>query len=570
VSGRAARWLGRAVQLAVVAACLALGVHAYRVLIRDGPTLHADETGHALPAARMALALGEGDVAAFAEASLRELVWPFLHPWLIAAGFLLSGISADVARLPSLLAFLGALGLVPALARALHAPADEPGRGAWPPLLGWPSLALLAATAPWFLVCSVMSETLGMLLTIATLLCAARAACRREPGPTVLAGLLAAAAFLTKFSYGAPLVLALLAALAWRARQLGPRPLVAAAVASLGPLAAWAGLAFAIQPRRLPEFLGILVNRDEGLRGLPGFLFYASELARTLGWLPVLAGAPLLALAAARWREARRLPALLFVGCSLLLLTLHPNKQWRHLVPVLPALLVLAETEAAFRLREKARVLAAWPILPVLALAGYDTLASVDEAAAEAARLRGSRAILAFAADHVPWREPVLFLGTTGLLPHFALTWEILERERREPQVEPLPFPGDRGWEPRFRAGYPAEPRPEYGEVLARALDSSRYGSVVTLALSEGSPFRPAFLARWDAWGQNYVRAAEALAPRHGYVLAAERSFPADGARIGVFVRQPQPGGAGAAPDGDSVRLPSREPWLQGRETEDR
>ena len=60
----------------LVVAFVLLGMHAHRVLIRDGPPLHADEAGHTLPAARMALALGQGDLRGFASASLRELVLP--------------------------------------------------------------------------------------------------------------------------------------------------------------------------------------------------------------------------------------------------------------------------------------------------------------------------------------------------------------------------------------------------------------------------------------------------------------------------------------------------------------
>jgi hypothetical protein len=234
----------------------------------------------------------------------------------------------------------------------------------------------------------------------------------------------------------------------------------------------------------------------------------------------------------------------LFVASALLLLTLHPNKQTRYLWPVLPVLLVLAETEAARWVRRWRRVAVLWPAAAVLLFLAPRPFSRVTEAASSVAELRGARAIVGFAADAVAARQPVLFLGTTGLLPHYALTWELVEREGREPEVDLLTFPGDTGWDPRFRQGYPAEMRPEYAERLGEALGSRRYGSVVTLALAESSPFRPPWLAKWDAWGQNYVRAMDEQAGESGYVLQAERSFPADGSVVRAYVPASRPGAA--------------------------
>jgi hypothetical protein len=527
--------LSGAARVGLIAAFVLLGLHAHRVLVRDGLPLHADEAGHALPAARMALDLGQGDLRGFASTSLRELVWPFMHPWVIASFFLCFGISAHVARVSSLLTFGAALCLLPSFSRVIS-PEDAKAPGWAPPMLGWLSAAILVTAAPWGLVCTVMGEPLGMLLTLLTLWAAARAAGGRGLGAHALCGLLAAAVFFTKYGYGVPLIAAVLLALAWRTREVGMRPLLAALVGAFVPVAGWACAAFAREPHRVDEFLGILANKDEGLRGLEDALFYGQAVVDLVGWPLGIAVLLLLVMTALRRAEAPRLPSLLFVGMALLLLTLHPNKQQRYLFPVLPVMLMLAETEAAWRLRRRQGLFVLWPAAAVLVLLARNPLAHVAEAAATAAELRGSRAIVEYVADNVPPRQPVLFLGTTGRLPHYALTWELLERDHREPDVDLLPFPGDSGWDPRFRRGYPSEPRPEYAQLLHQALATGRYGSVVTLALGDRSPFRPAWLAKWDAWGQNYVRAVDEHAGESGYALRADRAFPGDDAVVRIFV----------------------------------
>jgi hypothetical protein len=73
----------------------------------------------------------------------------------------------------------------------------------------------------------------------------------------------------------------------------------------------------------------------------------------------------------------------------------------------------------------------------------------------------------------------------------YALVWELLERRNVEPEVDLLTFPGQQGWDPRYRRGYPSAWGPEYGQVLRQALETGRYSSVVVLALAEDSPFRP-------------------------------------------------------------------------------
>jgi hypothetical protein len=379
-----------------------------------------------------------------------------------------------------------------------------------------------------------MSEPLGVLLTVAGLLAAVEAGSRGTIGWHALSGLLAASAFFTKYSYGLPLMASIVLALAWRARGSGKRPLLAAIAGAAAPVLVWTFAILAPDPLRAREMLGVLVNRDEGLHGLADALFYGGvvldDLGRPIGVTVLI----LLALTVFRRQSERRLPLVLFLGVGLLLLTLHPNKQQRYLLPLLPVMVVLAETEAARYLgRRSFRV--AWPAIAAGVLVARNPIVQIDEAAVTSNRLRSAQSIIGFVADNIP-DQPVLFLGTTGLLPHFALTWELIEREQREPDVDLLPFPGDTGWDPRFRSGYPPEDGPEYDRLLRQAVASGRYGSVVTLGLGSRSPFRPDWLAKWDAWGQNYVRATDSHAAELGYALRAERAFSGDDAIVRVFI----------------------------------
>ena len=527
-----------AAHLTLVAATVLLGIYAYRVLLLPYPPLSADEAGHALPAARMALALRDGSVRGFLEAARREVVWPFLHPALMAPFFLAFGISTHVARVFSLAAFGTALALVLVLARDLEVSTDAdtgPARS-FPslPTLGWLSLAATIAAAPWDLVCTVMSEPLGLLLTVAALVVEARASRRPGAAGHAVAGLLAAATFFTKYSYGLPLMAALLIALGRRARRDRHSSVLMAVLAGMGlPVVLWLAWILLPDPLRAGELLAAFVNRDEGLHGLAAWLFYPRVMVSALGAPVALVALLALGATLTHRRLEPRLPAIVFVAASMAMLTLHPNKQARYLFTTWPVLLVLAETELAHRLRRLQGREVLWPALAVVLLLARDPLAQIRLSAESAHRLADARPILAHVAESVGRRQPVLFLGTTGLLPHLALTWELIERDAAEPRVDLLLFPGGHG---RHRTGYPAAMGPEYAAVLGEALARGGFRSVVTLELGPRSPFLPEWLAKWDAFGQNYVRL---MGEEQGeYVLESERAFPASYAKVRIFVRR--------------------------------
>jgi len=531
----------RCADLLLVAVVAALCLYARQKLLVRLPCLDADETGHALPAARMALALASGNLHGFLEATWREALWPFVHPWVVTPFFLGFGISAAVARTVSLLALVAAATLLPPLTRRLAAADGGAGAPAVPATAGWLAAAALLGAPLWHFWCTAMSESLGMLVTVAALCLEADAAARPpRVRAGALCGFLGALAFLIKYSYGFPLIGALLLAQAVRVRGRGYRPLVGVLAGCAAPLAAWALFMLGPDWTRARFFIDVLINRDEGLRGWEALLFYPRVL---VGWL----GAPGAAVAffgvavtaTVRASRGRALTALLFVTLTLAQLTAHANEQARYLVPALPVLLALGELGwlrfVAWPRRAALRSVG-WAALAVAVAVARDPGGQIREAAAADEPLRASRAILGFVAAAVPREGPLLLLGTTGRLPHFALTWELLEHEARERDVELLQYPGERGWDPRFRAGYPAQMTAGFRPALLDALDRGGYAAVVTFRWGPRSAFLPDWLAKWDAWGQNYV---VLMQEQDRYLPVAERAFPDADAMVRVY----RPGG---------------------------
>ena len=515
----------------LVAAGLAL--FSYVNVVVRMPPLQADEAGHALPGARMALALRAGDLAGFTTATRDEVHWPFVHPWLLCAAFLAFGIKSEVARGLSLVALAVVLGLLPLLAREL---ADQDA----PPWLGWLAITVLLVTPDcWMFASQVMSESLGMLWTVLALWLGARATARARPRLQAAAGGLAALAFLTKYNYGAPLALALAGAPLLRGGRKGLRQSLAVVLGFGLPVALWLGWQLSTDFSRRELILGVVANRDEGLRGVEGLAFYPRALAARAGLAVAVVAA--LGLASSAWRRPRgpRLAALLFGALTLALLTWHPNKQWRYALPLLPVALVLADVEVAARLsrwrRDAGPAYAAAALLLLVTRAPLEALLDTvrsGEVPGAAARVVG------FAADQTGSCGTVLVLGSTGLLPHSAIEWDLLRRGGHEPRVRPLGYPDERAWDPRYRLGYPSELTPPFTRALERTLSEERPDCVVSLELSRDSPFLPDWLARWDAWGQNYVRL---MLRQPGFEVSAERRCPTEAAVVRVHRPRTRP-----------------------------
>jgi hypothetical protein len=519
-----------ALAAAVAAACLA----AYRGYAAWLPPLQADETGHALPAARMAADLRAFDLAAFAAHTQAEMLWPFFHPWVLSAFFLVFGTSTEVGRASSIALFGLAMVLAALLARELHE-TSRPGDAAG---VGLPSGLLMLLTAPFWTHSSlILIEPLGMSVTLAALIALA-AAFRRPSVPAfALAGGLAALTFLTKYNYGLPLAAAIFASLAAARPDLRPaRREIVALLGGLGlPVAAWLAYPF---PAKLSGLYGFSVNRDEGLRGLEDLLFYPTAIAGMVSW-PVLAWlAAAVALGLGRAREPRTSAAVFFVVLSAVMIGLHPNKQERYVLTTLPVAYVLGEIELRHqggRLIPR-RLAAPAGVGLVVALAFFlDPRPQLRDERDGGAALRGAQSIVDFTVEHVRPEERTLVLGSTGHLPHLLVQWELVVRKgARDGVVDALPFPGEEGWDSRYRQGYPTELTAEYEQALARALGPGGYDRVVTLQIPPGSAFMPDWTTRWDAWGQNYVAL---MVSQTRYPLVAQASFPESSVSVRVYER---------------------------------
>jgi hypothetical protein len=520
---------------------IGLGMYAYRVMLLPQPPFHADEAGHALPAARMALTLHQGDVAGFLEATRRDLLWPFFHPFFISIFFLVFGTATNVARASSLCAFVATIGLVPLLVQEWARPRVEEGGGEPPgapfPTLGWLSAAaLVTASGLWGFSCQVMTESLGMLMVVGTLLCSARAERRQSLALHAASGVLAAFVFFTKYNYGVPFVLALFGALAWRTRVRGPRPLAAFCAGAVPLLMGWAAFVFGTDRARIAYLWAyIRSDRDEGIHGLDALLFYPRAADEVLG-TAVAVGVLLAVLSGfVRRRAGARLAALLFVALTLALLLPHPNKQWRYLAPAMPVLLALAEAEwGAWFARVRGRSLV-WGLAAGLLVLARDPLWGIRDLASGSELYADAGPMLRFAALHLPPDRPVLVVGSCGLLPEMALTWELMESNGREPDVDLMLFPEAEDRDPRYSTGYPAEMRPAYATTLDARLAGAS-DTVVAFELGERSPFLPDWMARWDAWAQNYPKVMRA---QPGYTVVAEKAFPNSDAVVRIYVRSP-------------------------------
>lgn len=511
-------------------------VAAYRSHVVLLPPFQADETGHALPAARMAIDLRHGDLAAFVEDTQREMLWPFLHPWYVTLFFLAFGTSTEVGRASSLAAFGLATVLSFLLTREVCS--KEADAGSEPPvLLGWLAAGMMLASAGfWVLACRMMLESLGMAMTLGTLLAFLVAQRRGSVSCYAGAGLLAAATFLTKYNYGASLIAALLLSGVPGPAALLDRRRIALVAAFVLPILGWSSYHW---PEKLEALYNMTLNRDEGLTGFSNVFFYPREMAALLGWpLAALLAIALLA-SVLGLRDTRLRPLVVFTVIGFTLITLHPNKQDRYMFTTLPVLYVLAELQLArwvgryLAATQRSRfMLAAWAAIVLnLALFLNPAPALAEETKAQAV-YRPAAAIMDFVLRSTGPDRRVLVLGSGGMLPHLLLEWEITSRLGiRNPIVELLLFPEGDHWD-RYRTGYPTEMTPHYARVLEESLRQGRFDDVVTLRMTDDSVFNPDFLKRWDLWSQNYVTA---MASQSSHAVAVKKDFHDDGILVRIY-----------------------------------
>ncbi len=525
--------IGRA---GLVIAGLALGVVVYRTLLINEPPLSADEAGHALPAARMALALGRGDLRGFLDATRRELVWPFMHPWLITAFFLGFGISARVARLSSLLTFGAALSLLPSLARALCAARAGRRRA---------GSAFLAARDRVAFGCGAGSRG-----TVVARVYGDGRVARHAPDSLRPAGRgarrTAEQAGLAR-RRGSAGGRGVLHEVQLRSPADGRHPPVA------GLARAPAGYPAASRCRCRHVLSRSLSGSRRFCRPISAERrsFSASSRTGTKAFagsrMPSSTPVPSSRPWAGTWGSSRlsRWSCARFGGNA----GTQPGRDalrrhhacHAHAAPEQAGALPVPSRASHAGTGGDGAGTSSWlASAPSLVASAHRSSPAVPESPDPTPRGCGGRCSAAGRqADPRPHcRQRTgsaarALPGDDGSTP--ALRADLGDpraaKERTGKSIS-SPSPVSTAGILATAAGIPARGEPTTALRSGRRLETGRYRSVVTLALGERSPFRPEWLAKWDAWGQNYVRAmdeeANRVRPPIGTVLPGERCRGAD------------------------------------------
>jgi 4-amino-4-deoxy-L-arabinose transferase-like glycosyltransferase len=329
----------RAALAVVVAASLVAAFLVYRYLIALGGTLGWDESAHALYGLLIAHDLSQHDWISLLYDTYRQVYWPPLYSWLAGLLFLFTGASDVAARSVSAICLAALPPLLFLAARRM-----SPEHGTTAGLL----TASLALTSPALIRYSSVSmlEMPGLVAVAFTLYAWIEATTSPDARRWhVLAGLGVVAAFFAKTNYGIILGLALVVAELTGART-GMRTLFSRRyVWTFLPVLVALGLWFAY-PAKLRETWEGLVNQTWGVKetyGVTGLLFYPRAFVDLSGsgWLSAAYLVCLLA-ALLRWRDPRIRLLGALVAIQFLIGELHHTKLPRHLLPIYPALFVLA------------------------------------------------------------------------------------------------------------------------------------------------------------------------------------------------------------------------------------
>jgi 4-amino-4-deoxy-L-arabinose transferase-like glycosyltransferase len=366
--------------------------------------------------------LTTGNWLSFLYDTYRQVYWPPLHSWMLAAAMLAFGPSVFTTGLVSLAAYSATgvlLGVLAARAERRHrVTAGAVAAGLW---LTSGNLVNRYATEAY-------TEMPAVAVTAGALLLLARALERDTRAAWALAGAAAMVTYLTKTDYGLVLMMATVAGtlLAVRARSR-PEPLRGLLPWALA-VAVLAALWFAYPPK-IPVTIAALVNREQGppLLSVAGVGYHFAKLVQwTDGF--VVWGLCLAAFGAAALRPRTDLVRIVvaYVAIALLLHTLSQTKDVKHVVKVVPWLFLLAGVQAA-RLRAVAetsrrRNAAVWLLALALGAGAYARAADFVRTTRQPQPAHAAALVEAVAARIQPQRSHVV-LGAFGALSPHALTW---------------------------------------------------------------------------------------------------------------------------------------------------
>ena len=346
-SGRAAAWVSATTValVCVLAAWIAAMIYS-RVIVADLP-VSWDEGAHSLFALAIANDVRTGDFVGAAYDTYRQVYWPPLHSWIAGVAILAFGEHIEVVRSVSLVAYVLAPLVLLAAGRVMHARDDM--------VSGWIAAAIagvltiaIPALIPFASIALLdLPALVAVMLTLLAAFFAERSPERPARRVLIAAGILAA--FFLKTNYGILLMLVFAIDASIDAR-FSPRALLSRrnvylAVPVIIVLATW----FAYPPK-IASTIRALMNKPAGASAwtVEGFLFYPRTLL-TFAGSPVLLITMVAAVMAAwpRRREPNVRLLLLLAGVQLVLGQLHHTKEDRHILPIVPALVLVTAAAGA-------------------------------------------------------------------------------------------------------------------------------------------------------------------------------------------------------------------------------
>lgn len=363
----------RLIAAAVLLIIILQGFFIYFYLIVPQGPFCWDEAHRSVFSLAMAKNLAAGDLPALWQLTNRQIYWPFLHSWASALFLLIGGYSYPAARFMSLAMNAGSVFALFLVARK-SAGRDREAVG-----LITVGLFVLSPLVVFF-AATAMAESLGILLTLLTLLSYLAARERSGPARYLLTGLLLALLSFTKYIYAIFFGFGLF--LFWASllvrgedRRRGRSELlrswlVAAAFAACWILWLAGGLA--------GQKIGIIIYRFGdtggwdflGLNTLDRILYYPRALLTVYPFSPWIFPAYLggLAWGFIRWRNLEaRLLLFLFLA-NFLPMAASSNLQERFIATTAPTLFILSSifmVRAGKMIPRRARrpVLAIWMLL---------------------------------------------------------------------------------------------------------------------------------------------------------------------------------------------------------------
>ena len=488
----------------------------------------------------------------------RQVYWPFLHSWFLAASMIVFGPTLVAARAVSLMAYAVSAILIGLLGYRL-----TPERS----ILRAAVAVFLWLTAAGFVnefAVEALIESLAIAMTLASLLALQCAGESKSGRAFAWAGLWAMATYFTKTDYGILVMaatLVVMGASAWRQRlpedfrriRLYLTPIVILSFA-------W----FAYLPK-IPATIAALTNFQYGPPrwSVPGVLYHFRELMR---W----SDSPWIFIALAvcfvwSWRSASSpliRVILAYISIALVLHTISHTKDPKHIVKLLPLLFLLAGFQVdrawcAVR-HGKLKSIAPWIFATLLLVAGAARLNVFFESTRSTEQL-GTEEITAAICERLEVRPSALLVGQFAEISPYAITWKLASRSG---EVS-LPFDGRRelfarglarlcqhhpwisllergGSDPTSRVAYAPTKQREVLEpavLLDSLIAADAPDRVVVLEVESNSAWNTTDYHRFAYPGSEFL---PLLTKRPGYRQSETTTFSSKGIKMFVFDRNPE------------------------------